>query len=488
MERHLDPSIYEKIEKTESLLQEGVNEEELKPRGGLDYETYDALMRRWAGTEQKSMEFKQEIYSNYRSLENAPPSIGPCQKHDPVTGTKNALVLLTEFNDKKHSHEAIAFNDMLFNKDFKQSMRNYYLEASWNQLDIKGHVNDEWYTLTKNRSEYADDLSNLHYPKAQKLVIETIENAKNSGKIDFSPYSVDGKIEILIVVYAGSGMDTKLDKNFIRPHQYRLLESIEVQEGIFADKYCLVPELPVDDLGVFCHEVGHILGLPDLYMEGYSPIVGSWCLMGIGDHINDGKTPAHPSAWCKLHLGWTEPKLLDQLPQKHEIPSVIDDKTIYKVEIQDSNGKEYFLLENRQQKGFDENLPANGLLIWHVDESACLKKAPNFDPKHFFLTLKQSDGKDDLNRDRRELIKKAKIMDKPPKEVEGDSGDPFPGITVNRNFNDKSKPNSRSYKGNKSFVEVVSISDSDKLMKAQIGTNIKSERLETHYKHEILPI
>ena len=121
------------------------------------------------------------------------------------------------------------------------------------------------------------------------------------------------------------------------------------------------------------------------------------------------------------------------------------------------------------------------MLIWHVDESVCIKKAPNFDPNHFFLTLKQSDGKDDLERDRSELIKQANLTDKPPKDVLGDSGDPFPGITGNKSFDTDSNPNSRSYKGNKSFVEILSISDSNKLMNAQIGISLKSYGIDMQY-------
>jgi immune inhibitor A len=474
------------MELTEALLEQNTDKKDLESKGGLDFETFEALQRRGEIHQQNLMEYKQEIKSFYGSLKNAPNSVGPCQKIGPVIGTKNAIVLLAEFKDVKHSNEANAFKDLFFNKDNKQSLRNYYLEASWNQLDINGNVNEKWYTSNNNRTDYLDDPTNFHYPKAQKLVIETIEMAKNSGNIDFSPYAKDGKIEILIIVYSGIGQDTKLNINYIRPHHYHLLEPLEVQEGIFADDYIIIPELPIYDVGCICHEIGHVLGLPDLYLDNYGPIVGSWCLMGVGCWNNEGRTPAHPSAWCKLHLGWTEPKLLDQIPQLQDIPAVIDDKTIYKVLVQDSDGKEYFLLENRQQKGFDEYLPSSGLLIWHVDETACIKQNPNFDPKHFFMTLKQSNGKNDLAENRIEIIKKAKIGDKPPKGAGGDEGDPFPGITVNRTFNDYSNPNSRTYKGNKSFVEVVSISDSNKLMNAQIGISSKSDKLEMRYKPEII--
>ncbi|MEN6592344.1 MAG: M6 family metalloprotease domain-containing protein [Methanobacterium sp.] len=425
---------------------------------------------------------KEKFISKYGSIKATPITVGPCRKINPVIGIKNALVLLVEFKDKKHSYEPKDFQNLLFSKGSHKSMRDYYLEASWNQVDITGKVNDEWYSVAGNRADYADIVPvNRHYPLARKLVKETILQAKDEGKIDFTPFASDGKIDMLIVVYAGKGLDTGLDINYIRPHQDRLEEPLEVQNGIWADRYCLVSELPFDDIGCYCHEIGHLLGLPDLYKEGYSPVVGSWCLMGIGDHLDNGRTPAHPSAWCKIHLGWREPELINKPPEIQDIPAVLDDDgVIYKLEVQGTDGREYFLLENRQQKGFDRYLPGNGLLIWHVDESRCLYQAPNSDPEHFFLTLEQSDGKNELQRDMTVLIKE-KGVEVARKELTGDDGDAFPGVIVNRNFDDKSNPNSNSHNGAKSLVGINSISDSDEVMKAHMGvqTQSRDESLET---------
>ncbi|MDP3066263.1 MAG: M6 family metalloprotease domain-containing protein, partial [Methanobacteriaceae archaeon] len=469
-ERHLHPSIYKRIIKTNKLLQENLNPDKFRAEGGLDLDTYSALQERWQDQEERIQGIKQEYKAKYGSLKNIPSSIGRCRKIEMV-GTKNALVLLIEFDDIKHTaiYDDNYFKDLLFSKG-KQSMRDYFLEASWNQLDIKGEVSDGWYTAAHNRAEYLDKYPvKGSYPKAQNLVKEAIIQAKNSNKFDFTHFANDdGKIDMLLVVFAGSGFDTKLNINYIRPHQDKLIEPIEVQEGIWVDRYSMNPELPADDLGCFCHEMGHLLGLPDLYKEGYSPVVGSWCLMAVGCYNNNSRTPAHPSAWCKIHLGWTKPKLVEKNLQTYEIPEIIREKEIYKLEVEGSQGKEYFLLENRQQKGFDKYLPGSGLLIWHVDEGVCVPQAPNSDPNHFFLTLKQSDGKEDLQSDRTELFKN-QMLEKLPKDIEGDLGDPFPGITLNRTFNDESHPNSRSYKGKKSFIEVFSISDSEDVMTAKMG-------------------
>lgn len=464
-ERHLHPSVYQKFDKTRKLKEEGVNPVEFRKRGGLDEKTYESLIQRWESQKQLIEDRKQRIISKYGSLKAAPLSAGPCKKIDPVIGTKKALILLTEFKDKKHTYQPLEMEKFLFSKGSK-GLRDYYLEASWNQLDITGKVSNRWYTTFNNRSDYIDEAVEINYPYARMLVKETVLKAKNSGDIDFTPYAVDGKIELLIVVFAGKGLDTTLSMDYIRPHQGKLQEPIEVQDGIVADRYCLVPEL--DNVGCYCHEVGHLLGLPDFY-HMKSPVIGGWCVMSIGDHIDEGKTPAHPSAWCKVHLGWKEPKQIKKPPEIHDIPAVQDeDGNIYKIEVHGSGGREYYLLENRQQKGFDEKLPGSGLLIWHVNENRCAIKPPNSDFNNLFLTLIQSDGGDELQKDITRLLKE-KGYDAMMKEFTGDDGDPYPGITSNRNFNSKSNPRSISKKGTDSLVRVTSISDSADVMKAHIG-------------------
>ena len=103
-------------------------------------------------------------------------------------------------------------------------------------------------------------------------------------------------------------------------------------------------------------------------------------------------------------------------------------------------GNEYFLVENRQQTGFDVSLPGNGLLIWHVDDSVSGNTIEN----HYKVALMQADGKRDMefNHNR------------------GDGGDSYPGTCHNRSFNASSTPNSDSYAGTSTCVAVTAISNS----------------------------
>ena len=77
--------------------------------------------------------------------------------------------------------------------------------------------------------------------------------------------------------------------------------------------------------------------------------------------------PQHLSAWSKEKLGWLKPTVIDPTVEQKLILAPIEDLPgeCLKILVR-SDGSEYFLLENRAKKGFDQDLPAEGLLIWRV--------------------------------------------------------------------------------------------------------------------------
>jgi hypothetical protein len=121
------------------------------------------------------------------------------------------------------------------------------------------------------------------------------------------------------------------------------------------------------NISVFCHEFGHMLGLPDLYARPDSPGsegLGGWCAMS--NQAGNGR-PQHFSAWCKEQLGWIQPAVINPtVPQRLVLGPIEDSpKECFKVLVR-PDASEYLLLENRAKKGFDQSLPADGLLIWRV--------------------------------------------------------------------------------------------------------------------------
>jgi hypothetical protein len=120
-----------------------------------------------------------------------------------------------------------------------------------------------------------------------------------------------------------------------------------------------------------------------------------------------------------------------------------------------TTGNEYFLLENRQQIGFDASLPGGGLLVWHVDNA----QQTNTDENHYKVALMQADGKRDLEHNANR----------------GDAGDPYPGSSNNRTFNAASNPNSKSYAHSDSCVVVTGISASGASMGMQLQVKCPAE-------------
>jgi immune inhibitor A len=78
--------------------------------------------------------------------------------------------------------------------------------------------------------------------------------------------------------------------------------------GIWVGDYTVQPEN--GGLGVYAHEYGHDLGLPDHYdTSGGENSTGFWTLMSSGSWLGTGKNeigdlPGDMTAWDKLQLGW----------------------------------------------------------------------------------------------------------------------------------------------------------------------------------------
>jgi immune inhibitor A len=484
------PSLYKKYIKTDELIKEGIHHSEFKEKGGIGREDFDILF--------KMIEIQHEAFKSFKE-EFKPDKVSSTRHYsqiNPVTGIKKILVLPVEFNEqnKRRSTSREYFVKHLLGQNVN-SMADYFQEVSWRKINLQGEVRN-WYTAINPYYAYVDDLTDSKMPKARDLVRETIQNAENNGKINFN------EIDVIIVVFAGCGGNRKpsyqSDGNRyynLFPHHYHL-NFVDNDQERKVD-YILMHELPENDLGGFCHEFAHVLGAPDLYYRPpqgpktsagvYCSVVGEWCLMARGDYNGEphsvcgdqeesGNSPAHLSAWCKIHLGWAKPQNINGTPQLQNIPEVIEShKNIFKITIPNTNGNEYYLVENRQQKGFDKYLPSNGLLIWHINESNYLdQNPPNHDLKSLFLRLVQADGKNQLEIPITNIFPTNSQITA-QEVLEGDPGDIYPGLTGNRTFDETSNPSSKTPEGGSSCVSIKSISDSGSVMKAVMGVSCLSD-------------
>lgn len=123
-------------------------------------------------------------------------------------------------------------------------------------------------------------------------------------------------------------------------------------------------------IGIHCHEFGHLLGLTDGYGAGHRTGCGDFCLMAIGHRggpVSGDAAPFSLCAQCRMRLGWTDPAVLDpRTPQRVRIPPASSGADAAVLLPLDARCDEYALLEVRARRGFDAELPSEGLLVWHV--------------------------------------------------------------------------------------------------------------------------
>jgi hypothetical protein len=211
------------------------------------------------------------------------------------------------------------------------------------------------------------------------------------------------------------------------------------------------------------HELGHDLGLPDLYdTDGSSEGIGNWSVMAGGSWNGTslpGNSPAHFDPWSKHFEGWISPTLVTTPLTNQPISQAATNPDVYQFFPGTPDSGEYFLIENRQRVSYDAGLPASGLLIWHIDASKsgntqeCYPGGLSCVTSHYKVALIQADNQYHLEKGNNR----------------GDAGDPWPRSTGKTSFNGSSSPNSNLYTGSPSGVSVSGISASGPTMTATLA-------------------
>ncbi|MCX5799993.1 MAG: M6 family metalloprotease domain-containing protein [Candidatus Eisenbacteria bacterium] len=404
---------------------------------------------------------------------NHPPAVRPLIQASPsperllgtsatLTVERNAIVILVDFSDNTAStatYPPSHYSEMLFSEDSypTRSMRDYYIENSYGQFAVGGAVT-QWLRMPQTYAYYVDGQRGLlgAYPNnARKLAEDAVLAA--DAYVDFSQFDNDGPdgvpnsgdddgyVDAVFVVHAGKGYEETLNPNHIHSHQWSTKSPITV-DGVKVSTYSMEPDN--GKIGVFSHEFGHVLGLPDLYDSGYDARgLGYWSVMAGGSWGNGGLTPTHFDAWSKSKLGFVTPQVCTTNVAAVSLPNAETSPTSYVVWTNGVYSREYFMVENRQQTLFDSYLLGSGLVVYHVDEEALGNNSQCCGAcvLHCIVAVEQADGECDLENNTNS----------------GDTGDPFPGSgganNPNHVFDYSSTPNSRDYSDNDTQVAMDGI-------------------------------
>ena len=211
------------------------------------------------------------------------------------------------------------------------------------------------------------------------------------------------------------------------------------------------------------HELGHVLGITDLYdrSRGVEPehrhwVVGCWSLMAAGSWgcgTSDREAwvrPTHMGAWEKTQLGWlseleeAQPALLRQ----YTLTPVLSSEQALKIPLEageQADTNEYLLIEYRVKEGFDQDLPASGVLVYHVDPTKTHNQLLWSEPQWYMVSLLEADGNSSLQRSFQEGGNR------------GEAGDAW-GVVAPGRISSSTIPSTRLNSGDESPVTIHEIS------------------------------
>ncbi|KAL9189130.1 hypothetical protein ACHAXT_011620 [Thalassiosira profunda] len=264
------------------------------------------------------------------------------------------------------------------------SVRQVYWANSNGAFTVNTTVVD-WITLSHPESYYADGTHG--FVKIHEAIVEgldALDAAAPSTGFDFTAFDLDenGALDGLGIFHSGHGAEFWGDDCHGTSNADRIwshkggLDWTATSTGnttVKANRYYASSALHgtcdsnIVRMGVICHELGHYLGLPDLYdytfqgkgLGAYDFMSQSWGWDGSGLY------PPNLSAWSKLSVGWAEAEVVEY-DGVYELAASVG---VVKITHSFPAG-EYLLLENRQPTGYDSLIPQGGIAIYHVDEQA----------------------------------------------------------------------------------------------------------------------
>lgn len=396
------------------------------------------------------------------------------------TGNVHLLVILAEFADKLHRCEPARFAELLFGA--APSLRDYYDEVSRGALALSGDLYG-WVTLPGSQLTYSNNVGGIGaYPNnAQKMTEDAVEAAIAAG-LDLADYDADGDgaVDALLVIHSGQGLEwsanaavtSEPDAQAIQSHMWSPVVKSFGAGLPQVTKYFTCPELQLvrprlvtgaDSLatiGVYCHEFGHMMGLPDFYDTAtFENRVGVWAIMDYGSWNSHpagngvpGDLPAQPTAWSKMFLGWAAPAVLSAaVGERTEQSITLSSASAGGAPLQllanpagvdwslaRPGSGEYFLAEVRTREGYDAGLPADGLILYHVDESREDNDAADNPDGGGLVLLLPQDGRVNVRTD-------------------SSATDPWPGVQTT--FGETSSPSSALHDGSASGVSLSDITN-----------------------------
>jgi len=363
----------------------------------------------------------------------APGFDTPAAIEDPIPRTEDQplLVVLADFPDRPGLFTGQQWQTVFFGAG---GFEDYFREVSYGQLRYAGDVvglaegnpivngsTVAYVRLPNPITYYADGQYGFgDFPRDDGGVVYDALAALDAADFDFTPYEdpATRRVENIVVVFAGSGYGyTEDPDNSLQATAFRLAQPFISSDGQVFDNYTFCPDQQgnltgqIANVGICAHEHGHALGLPDLYDFSFTTTGdGRFDLMAFGLYgAGQGVRPFQPGAFSREFVGWVQATVAPVGVTSYTLDPSETTPDIIKLYPNGRPGDEYFLLENRQALGFDQDWEdiglCEGLLIWHVDQAIVRDNpytvntlASAGGPQHQGVVIVEADGRYDMTR------------------------------------------------------------------------------------------
>ena len=347
------------------------------------------------------------------------------RKAYPLNGSPKALVILANFKDKAFavSSPQTSFQNLVTQSGYSAnggtgSAKDYFMSSTYGKFApdfvVVGPV-----TLPQTLDYYGKNDTSGSDTNPAQMIVDACAAASAAG-LDFSQFDTDnnGIVDNVFVYYAGYNEAEGGPANTIWPHRWSI-SSAGISTGITfngkkIDDYSCTSELKgstgtnMCGVGTFCHEFGHVLGLPDYYNTSASSTttLETWEVMDYGPYLNGGNTPPSYSAWDRFFLGYLIPQQINSAsnitlqplylgttqPANTDGQAYLFSATTHNLSGTAPSPAEFFIAEYRKHTGWDtylgqnassigtnSNIPLDGMCIWHIDylQSAWDANTPN---------------------------------------------------------------------------------------------------------------
>ncbi|MCD7721246.1 MAG: M6 family metalloprotease domain-containing protein [Prevotellaceae bacterium] len=346
------------------------------------------------------------------------------------------------------------------------SVRDYFAEQSdsvfFPLFTVIGPV-----TLSKGYASYGANSSSRKDTGYNEFCSEALTMAQSLYEGSWSDFDNDGNgtVDMVFFIYAGLGESNGGDDDCLWPKESSSSTTINETTYACSGATCELRPSAMDDegnvlatkadgVGVFIHELSHALGLPDFYDTNNVAFgMDLWSVMDYGNYGNNGYNPGNYTAYERDFMGWRQLVDLEE-PAVLTISCFADGGFGYRI-TNDENADEYYVIENRQAKGWDDKICGigHGLQVTHVDYNASRwnNNTVNTDPDHQRMTIIAANNNYNGTNSAESAQEWQECLE----------GNLYPGASLNYSLTDVSTPAATVYTGELLGKPITDITEND---------------------------